>query len=151
MKKVMFVCTGNTCRSAMAAAYMQYLVKTKQKQDDYLISSCGVSAVTGTSATLNSIYVMKKYGVDMVKHRSTYIEDINIKDYDYIFCMTSSQKLAVSSLYPSLINKTYTLKEYVLHDNKNLDIVDPYGSDIEKYEMIANEIMSCIDKLLKLI
>ena len=65
--------------------------------------------------------------------------------------MTSSQKLAVLSLYPSLSNKTYTLKEYILHDNKNLDIEDPYGSDTEKYEKVANEIMSCIDKLLKLI
>ena len=59
MKKIMFVCTGNICRSAMAHGYMQYKVNSGCDKDNFLISSCGTDAITGDKSTKNAILAME--------------------------------------------------------------------------------------------
>ena len=92
MKKILFVCTGNICRSAMAHHYMQEKVKEIGIQNEYLIDSCGIYATTGDKSTSNAIAVMKKYNVSLEKHRATNIYDVNIDDYDLIICMKLKHK-----------------------------------------------------------
>ena len=65
MKKIMFVCTGNICRSAMAHHYMQKRLYDLKRENDIVVSSCGTSAVNGDVSTKNAILAMNEYGVDL--------------------------------------------------------------------------------------
>ncbi|MEG1705443.1 MAG: low molecular weight protein arginine phosphatase [Clostridia bacterium] len=150
MKSIMFVCTGNICRSAMAHGYMQKKVYELNRQDEYLISSCGTNAINSQKSTLNAIDVMKKYNVDLTNHRATNIYNSNILQYDLIITMTVIQKENILKLYPKLIGKVFTLKEYTKTNDKYLDIDDPWGFDIQIYKNIATSIVDNVDKLLEI-
>lgn len=149
MKKIMFVCTGNICRSPMCEYYFQKLVNESGLENDFLISSCGTYANTGESSTINAIESMKKYGVDLNKHRAKNIDDIDIENYDLILCLTLSHKNAVLGLYPSLKGRVYTLKEYIHPNEKYKNIDDPWGFNLNVYNECANEIVNSLDELLK--
>lgn len=149
MKKIIFVCTGNICRSAMAHHYMQKRVKELGVQNDYLIDSCGIYATTGDRSTNNAIIVMQKYGVLLGNHRATNIYDVNLSDYDLIICMTLQHKQAIEYIFPEVKEKLYTLKEYVNQDASDMDTKDPWGYGLDEYERCSEEIVYYVDKLLE--
>lgn len=146
--KILFVCTGNICRSAMAHHYMQKKVNDLNIAEEYIIESAGTNAYTGESATDFAIQAMKKYNADLSKHRSTYIEEVDVRQSDLIICMTVSHKKRVLSKYPNVENKVYTLKEYI-GEKEYLDIDDPWGFGIDVYTSCAKEIVYCVDKLIE--
>lgn len=151
MKSIMFVCTGNICRSPMAHGYMQKKVYDLKKENEYLISSCGTNANQGEKATYNAVKAMESYGVDLTKHRATPIESSNIENYDLVFALTESHKTIILKIYPSLKDKVFTLKEYI--DNKQIykNIDDPWGLDITVYNATAKDIVENVDKLIEII
>lgn len=149
MKKVMFVCTGNICRSAMAHGYMQYKVNSRYDKENFLISSCGTDAITGDKSTKNAILAMEEYNVDLNNHRATNIRDIDIENYDIILCMTTQHKENITYLYPKLKEKIYTLKEYIDSDIEYKEIDDPWGFDIKVYKSCAKEVVENVDKLIE--
>lgn len=111
MQKIMFVCTGNICRSAMAEKLLEK--KVKENNLDIEVYSCGTYAENGDYSTLEAIEVMNEYGVDMKTHRATNIRKSNIEQMDLILCATRNHKNMVLNLYPKLEGKVYTMKEYV--------------------------------------
>lgn len=149
MIKIMFVCTGNICRSAMAHHYTQKRVYDLKRENEIVISSCGTNAIPDENSTNNAISVMKKYDVHMENHRATNVFDIDIENYDLIFCMTGQHKKNLLTHFPKLKDRVFTLKEYVLDDVTNIDIDDPWGYSLEIYDSCANEIVNCVDKLLE--
>ena len=150
MKKVMFVCTGNICRSAMAHHYLEKRVHDLSKENEIYVSSCGTSALEGDVSTPNAIEVMKKYGVDLRAHRAKDMFNADIETFDIILCMTQRHKYNLLAYFPKLKDKVFTLKEYVLgQDIKNVDIDDPWGYGIKIYEDCASQIVDCVDKLLE--
>lgn len=150
MKGIMFVCTGNICRSAMAHHYCQKKLYDLKKEKDIYVSSCGTSAEDGDRSTQNAIAVMKKYDVDLTMHKATNMFDIDVENYDLILCMTEQHKYNFLAFFPKMKGKVFTLKEYVLgNDIENVDIDDPWGYDIKIYDACAKEIVECVDKLLK--
>lgn len=151
MKSIMFICTGNICRSPMAHAYMQKRLYDLNKQNEYIISSCGTNAIYGQCATDNAIESMKKYDIDLTRHRATSIEDSNILDYDIILVLTKNHKREVLQIYPSLNEKMFTLKEYVNNEEMYKDIDDPWGLDINVYNATAKDIVENIDKLIEML
>ncbi len=144
--KIMFICTGNICRSAMAHKMLEK--KAKEENKDIEVYSCGVFAEDGDVPTYEGIDVMREYGIDLSKHRATNIRNSNIKDMDVILCATSSHKNNVISMYPELKEKVYTMKEYAGYDKKDIDIKDPWGYGIATYRMCAAEIEDCINKYI---
>lgn len=147
--KIMFVCTGNTCRSAMAEGLLK---KTAQEHNlDIEVYSAGTFALTGEHASYNSIAIMKEYGVDLILHTSTSIQDSSIEEMDLILCATQNHKRNLLSSYSNLKDKIFTIKEYAGLDKSGTDpdIKDPWGYDLNTYRMCAAEISLCIDKIIE--
>lgn len=144
---VMFICTGNICRSAMAHHMFEKI--TKQYNKDIKVFSCGTYAQNGDVPTDEAIEVMQKYEVDLRPHRATNIENSNIYDMDLILCATMDHKKMVNQMYPELKDKVYTMKEYAKYPKFNLNISDPWGYGIDVYKNCAKEIKECLDKIIK--
>ncbi len=144
--KIMFICTGNICRSAMAHAMLAK--KSKEQNKNIEVYSCGVYAENGDIPTYEGTQTMKDYGIDLSTHRATNIRNSNIKDMDVILCATKSHKDIVLSMYPNLKDKVFTMKEYAGYPKDDLDIKDPWGYGIDVYKKCAKEIEDCINKML---
>jgi len=147
-KKIVFVCTGNICRSAMAHGYMQKRLKDVGLEEIYIIESAGTNAYTGDRATDFATLAMKKYDTDLSNHRATYIEESDVKEADIVLCMTYAHKTRVLNKYPDLEGKVFTLKEY-LGEQEYLDIDDPWGFSMDVYTSCAKEIVNYVDKLIE--
>lgn len=149
--KIMFICTGNICRSAMAQWLLKYKVE-ERKMDNIEVYSCGVYAEDGDTPTWEAKRVMiDEYSIDMSKHRATNIVNSNIKEMDLILCATLSHKRDVLRIYPDLEGKVFTMKEYVGYERQyhdKFDIKDPWGYDIETYRACVAEIDECLELLL---
>ena len=148
--KIMFICTGNICRSAMAHGLM--LKKLTEKNINNIdVYSCGIYASIGDIPTYEATRVMEEYGVDIKKHRATNIRYSDIKEMDLILCATNSHKIMVIDMYPELKNKVFTMKEYVNYNREyhnSIDIKDPGGYDIDTYRSCVSEIDECLELLV---
>lgn len=147
--KIMFICTGNICRSAMAEGMLKKL--TQEEKIGVEVCSCGIYAETGDEPTYNAIDAMKDYDVNITSHKATNIRDSKIKEMDIILCATNTHKQNVLYLYPELKGKVYTMKEYagIDKDGQGLDIKDPWGYDLNVYKHCAKEIQECLEKIVE--
>lgn len=146
MKKIMFVCTGNICRSAMADFLFKNKLEKLGLQGKCKVLSAGTYAFDGDFSTYDAIKVMEnEYGIDMTSHRATAIRNSKIEEMDLVLCMTNSHKYTLEMLYPDMVNKFFLLKDYV---GKPGEISDPYGYGYEVYKECAKEISDCIEMLI---
>jgi tRNA threonylcarbamoyl adenosine modification protein (Sua5/YciO/YrdC/YwlC family) len=90
-KKVLFVCTGNSCRSPMAAGWLMSELRRKGLQDQIDVGSCGIGARTGASATTEAILIMKNRETDIAGHRSKPCTREDILDADLVYAMSQEQ------------------------------------------------------------
>ena len=147
MKKIMFICTGNICRSAMAEKLLKK--KAEELKLKIQVYSCGTSTISGDKPTQEAIEVMEERDINLKPHRATNIIDSNIQEMDLILCATSMHKNVVSDMYPELKEKVFTIKEYAGEIAEGLDIQDPFGYGKMKYEKCAQELEKSIDKIIK--
>lgn len=148
--KVMFICTGNICRSAMAHGLFEKKL-IDNNISNVSVYSCGISASIGDTPTYEARRVMEEYDVDISKHIATNIRYSNIEEMDLILCATTSHKNVVISMYPQLQDKVFTMKEYVNYQREYhnpIDIKDPWGYDIDTYRSCAGEIDECLELLI---
>lgn len=149
MKSILFVCTGNTCRSCMAEGILKDILK--DKQDEVKIGSVGLFVGISKKASKNAIDVLKnEWDIDITNHKPRQLEKSDIEQFDLILTMTKVHKYAILNSYKEALGKVFTLKEYVKFSNINKDIIDPYGGSYEDYRLCANEIRDCILKLVEM-
>jgi ribosomal-protein-alanine N-acetyltransferase len=133
---ITFVCTGNTCRSAMAEGLCNKILKDR-KIKDINCRSCGICAYTGDEATQQAIDAAAKLGADISSHRSTAINQYIVDSSDIIVCMTLNHKRAVMTLNPKC--------KVIVPDG---GVSDPYGFGADVYEQCAAEIEFFLNKLI---
>ncbi|MBN2285478.1 MAG: low molecular weight protein arginine phosphatase [Tissierellales bacterium] len=147
--KIVFVCTGNTCRSPMAEALLKDLIKKgKLDSNAYEVSSAGVSAIENMAASENAISVLKDRGIDLSQHRARQISASIIKQADLILTMTRGHKNWIINVVPLSIDKVFTIKEYVGNQIQS-DVSDPFGRSIDFYKQTADEIYELMEGLIK--
>ncbi|WP_042463577.1 low molecular weight protein arginine phosphatase [Neobacillus dielmonensis] len=142
MQRILFVCTGNTCRSPMAEAILK-----NKKINGIEVKSAGIYAANGSDASPNAKQVLKKNHIEH-DHFSTLLSRTEVDWADLILTMTSSHKYAIQQHYPGAINKVYTLKEFT-GENYEHDVSDPFGGPVQVYEETFQELNQLIDKALE--
>src|SRR5690554_6769311 len=108
---ILFVCTGNTCRSSMAEGILKKYLKENSIENIY-VSSAGISAFQGQKANEKAENVLRKKGIDISSHKSRQLTEEILKDSDLILTMTNAHKNIILQAIPNISNKVYTLKEY---------------------------------------
>ena len=137
--KILFVCTGNTCRSPIAQGLARKILPER-----FEILSSGISAGDGQPVNEKAVQVLKDKGIDISSRKSVNLHKGLLEDADYIFTMTKSHEMYLHHAYPDFQSKIKRLGDYVGYDT---DISDPWGGSLDDYRNCANELEVLIHKL----
>src|SRR6266705_4828448 len=149
MKTILFVCTGNVCRSPMAEGIFRQVVK---ERGDYRVISAGLGAMEGQPPSIYAVQAVRELGIDISGQRSRMLSPDMVQQADYIFGMTHSHIDTVMLLYPQAAEKTFLLREFDdTLDFFEKDISDLIGGSYEVYLDCRDQIEQGIASMLKFI
>lgn len=136
MKKVLFVCTGNTCRSPMAEVIFNSLCR--ERNLPYTAKSAGVCTVTGLPMSVNSYEALKEWGADIDDFTSTSIDELNLDEFDLFAVMSENHK--------EILKEAFSVDEDKI---RVLNISDPYGGSLGIYRICRGEIAEAVKKFIE--
>lgn len=148
MFSILFVCTGNTCRSSMAEGIFKSLTKKSSMEDKFYISSSGTGVNMPLPASDHAVMVLQEIGIDISKHLSRPLSRQLIDESDLILGMTSAHKNHILRIMPEAEAKVFTLIEYATRSKKG-DIEDPYFMDLGTYRNIRDELMKYLEMVME--
>ena len=142
MKEVLFVCTGNTCRSPMA----EVIARDVHKDLDIKFVSRGVNVLMPARASSDAVRaVRQEYDLDLSNHLARALTEADLRRADLTLTMTDAHKYYILQAYPAYADKCFTLCEYAGVTGGN--VKDPYGLDAAVYRACANELRAYIEGL----
>ena len=137
--KLLFICTGNTCRSPMAEGLARKIFGPSVQ-----VGSAGMEACVGESASTHALEVLKEQNVDISRHRSRRIRAELMADADWIIPMTQAQEEALRRLFPQYVHKTRYLGDW---GDQKKDVLDPWSGSLDVYRQTAHEIGKLLSEL----
>lgn len=137
MRKILFICTGNTCRSPMAEGIFRVLLG-KYGLKDISCESAGTNPLGGDKAQPNAVIAAAEYGADITGHRARAYAPYMAEDTDLFVCMSARHVLFLGEGIPE--EKIRLLGG---------GIRDPYGADLNTYRVCAAHITQALDDLVK--
>ncbi|SFE61537.1 protein-tyrosine phosphatase [Alteribacillus iranensis] len=144
IKHILFVCTGNTCRSPLAEALLR-----SKATDGVEVKSAGVYAMPDMPASDGTMDVLKEKGIEL-DHKSQPVTKELVDWADLVLTMTKSHHETTVQLYPEAADKIFTIKEFAADiTGPEGDITDPIGGSAEMYRKTAEELEPLIDAVLE--
>jgi protein-tyrosine-phosphatase len=153
--KVLFVCTGNTCRSPMAEGILKSALKKKGVRH-VDVSSAGTHGLHFAPASVFGAQIAKQKGVDLFRHRSRELTADMIKGANLILVMAQEHLDHISRIAPNAVNKTFLLRTFARvrgasnRGGEEIDpsVKDPIGGSLEEYQRSFSEIETEIERIL---
>lgn len=142
---ILFVCTGNTCRSPMAEGILKDMAR--KASINLTVKSAGVFAYNGDSASSGAVEAMEEIGIDISHHKATSIHTKLMEEADLILTMGGYHKQTLVSRFPHTESKIFSLKEYIYGINE--DIQDPFGQGKIVYNRTRDEIKEDLIKFME--
>lgn len=148
MKKLLFVCTGNTCRSPMAEVIFNALAV--QNDLDWRAESAGLAAVGDRPASENAIRAVAEIGLDLSAHRTRFLPSVDLNEYSLFVGLGEEHAAILRSMgIPSeFVRVLYRAPNTEDKYDLRMDIVDPYGGDLEDYRKCRDDIIGAVKLLI---
>lgn len=137
IKKILIVCTGNSCRSPMAEGFLK---KYLSPEDGFEIVSVGVSAISGFKPALEAMEAMKEVGVDISSYVTKPFSANLAKSADIILVMTEIHKEFILEKVPEVKDKVYLFKEFAGITDSGKEVIDPLGQPTSAYRGVREEL-----------
>ena len=150
-KLILFVCTGNSCRSVMAEYLLRDMV---QDRPEIEVESAGTGVFLHAAASSETLRVLRQEGLDASAHQSQPVTNVLLQKSDLILVMTAVHRQQIVDRLPSVANRVYLLREFTgepVSVAASLDIPDPMGRPAQAYEESLLMIKEAVAKLVKLI
>ena len=146
--QIVVVCTGNICRSPMAAKLLEHALAAEDAPLNQIkVVSAGVSAFGGDPASANSVKALKKVGLDIEDHRSQSFTYALMDQSDLILVMTESHREIIQQAFPEDKTPIMRFREKIANGSK--EVPDPYGGPLNLYVETRDSLADAIPSLLQ--
>jgi protein-tyrosine phosphatase len=142
MPRILFVCTGNICRSPAAMALLQQRVE-REGLTDWIVESAGTWTVSGRAASRHIVRLMAARGIDLTGHSSRGVDRQMLKEADLVLVMTRGHAEALRLEFPDQAARIFLLSQ--MKGGRRYDVEDPYGGTFEQYAESVAVIEDLID------
>lgn len=149
IRDILFVCTGNICRSPMAEG----ILKSRLDERDYSVSSAGTHAYEGLPASNKGILICRDEGIEIGDHSSRSVSGDLLNDADLVLVMERDHQIVIENSFPEFKNKVHLLREFgrAQNDVTGAEVDDPVGGDIETYRQCFDLLSEEIDRIIPIL
>ena len=140
MKTILFVCTGNTCRSPMAECLLRAMIEKRGHADEWRVLSAGTYAMSGAPASQGSLRAMQRRGLSLEDHKSQAVTRVLLDQADLVIGMSASHIMQLRMMYPDCRTPMRAFDDP--------PVSDPYGGTDADYERAARDIERQLPHLL---
>jgi len=147
--RVLFVCTGNVCRSPMAEGLLRRLAEREGEEME--VASAGLGAMEGMPPSENSVIAMQEEGIDISDHCSRMLTERMVEESTHIFGMGEGHVETIRAHFPDSREKVFVLREFIAEEGLDLNVPDPIGGDLDEYRLARNLIKEAMPSILRFV
>ncbi len=144
-KTLLFVCTGNTCRSPMAERLATSLCAG---MPDWHFASAGVFASPGDPASPLAIEALRERGISLADHKARALSPKMIREADQVVAMTAGHRELIRNMVPDISQEKLHLLHGFDPKKPDADVMDPFGGNLDTYRMARDDIESALSNLI---